>query len=649
MRAFFFLMVCFSVSAGDWYVSTTGVNAVGRGAIDQPLATIPYALTRAIAVDGKTAQRNIIVRGGAYYLQALSTDIDTAGANICFMGYPGETAILYGGQLQTGWAAAGSNNWYAAALGTHPSVTEPTGTLTTWQPRLLIVDGAVCTMGRWPAPTDGLYPATNDFHYTTLSGATLTYTNVFAATTNMEVIVPKSWSSDTLNVNAINTGSKTLTLSASVTMGPNTTGASSFALRNTPEAIYANNQFWWDKTNNAVILQSASDPSTAMAVVPVQARMWWFQGWSASAAISNIVISNLTFACTTTTVDGGSLQDYAQGQRDVIRFSNATNCTIDHCTFYGLGGNAVGNENSTADWGITIKNCIFRDIGCSAISFPGPSVAGLVVSNNLIYNCGLVYAGAPGILMGAVNNTICNNTISNCSGAGVLMLSASSGTIANNSISRCVTALRDMGGIYIDGSANINIIHNYVSEIRGTNGFNGGAWDPFLVGIYCDETSVNWVSASNIVLNCTRPLMFNDTTTATNKNNFYINTRTEDTCYMAAGNSTTYNFTNNVLRMTAGALTLYSYPAANINNVVKSWVGTIIFSDTSNASNPTNATSSDPLFTSLSPLVPSFQGDSPAPAMGIYPLSLSGIGYQSIVPMATVNYLPIPAGALRFQ
>lgn len=626
--------------AADFYVATNGNDSTGTGSVSSPYATVQKAVTASRSA-GKAVQKNIIIRGGAYYNVTVLVE-QYADANIAFMPYPGEKPILYGGQPLTKWSSAGSNNCYVASLGTFPaSVTSSVSSLTTWQPRMLLADGVACTRGR--------LPATGKYHYKSLSGTTLTYTNNFSSSTNMELLIDKSWSDSEVAAVGINTSLKQIQLDQSVSLGPNTGDVTSFALVNLPEGLKQDNQFCWMKANNTILYKSPgnADPNGKVMIVPTTTRIFWMLGYDVTTCISNIVISNLTFAACNATIGVGGVDDTGENYSSAVRFSNSTNCVVDGCTFYAIGDTAIGNENWTQNYGLKIRNCVIHDVGVGGIAFPGTT--GCVISNNIIYNTGLICQCGPGIVGSTYSGKINNNTITNTMGAGIIILTsgypnlATSSTVSGNTIIHSVRALRDMGAIYTGAGNGQIITGNYIGEINGTNSDNGGVWDPYVIGIYIDEWSINPRVASNIVYNCTRPIMYHRTTNGMYLNNFFVNTRNENTILMLP-NSDAPVFQHNVFVSKQAALvdaenSSYSPYSININLAVANWRSNIVWSTSGlNSGNPTNATTADPLFVQMTPgLRSSFVTNSPATKVGIQPITIVN---GAITKPATLRVVP---------
>lgn len=141
-----------------------------------------------------------------------------------------------------------------------------------------------------------------------------------------------------------------------------------------------------------------------------------------------------------------------------------------------------------------------------------------------------------------------------------------------------------------------------------------------------------------------KPLHNNNSKLVTYENNLCLDTRANEAMWQfLSRNSNNVTFTHNVCTMpgTFNVRNYYLNPQMDVNISVIDWTGNITYSTgASNAGNPTNATSADPLFVLVPSATPAylnqidltFQGGSPAPALGIQPLSIAGIGYNGGLP-----------------
>jgi hypothetical protein len=388
-------------------------------------------------------------------------------------------------------------------------------------------------------------------------------------------------------------------------------------------------------------------------IVPTTTRIFKIVGYGVGSEVTNIVVSNLTFAVCNAKIGTGGSDAFGEGYNAAIYFNQALNCTVDRCTLYGIAGNAVGTENWLNNWNVTVQNSIIHDIGAGGIVFPGTTSC--VISNNLVYGTGFLCQAGPGIRGSQYNSAlITHNTITNTMGAGIAVQGggyttrAQNPIITYNFINRSMQALRDMGGIYCGCVSNAFVAYNYVGEINGTNSDNGGVWDPVLIGLYNDDGSRNCTWASNIVYNCTRPMIYHKGTNGVYLNNVFANTRTEDT-WLLFHNCDRPSFSRNILlsqlRLVVDAEGLTYVPfSVNANVAVLDWHSNILWSVTGlNSGNPTNSTTSDPLFLNLQPLNAAFQPNSPAVALQISPLGLSGIGLFArglLLPATDLHVLP---------
>jgi len=208
-------------------------------------------------------------------------------------------------------------------------------------------------------------------------------------------------------------------------------------------------QFWWDKTNNAIVYRG-SNPNLKNMVVPVVSRMFYIQGFGVGSWITNVVVSNLVIACVTAPINNGTADGCGEFYYPAVDFAFATNCAVSACSIYGCAGTAVGNHWATCQ-NVCVNNSAIHDIGASGVSFPGSLAC--TFTDNLIYNCGTLCQGGVGI-WGSKATQVYNNVVTNITGSGIAISSGSysdksdGSLIKNNSVLRAVKQLRDMGAIY---------------------------------------------------------------------------------------------------------------------------------------------------------------------------------------------------------
>jgi hypothetical protein len=625
-----------AASGADYYVATNGFDTTGDGSIGNPWATIQKAVnsTSANGQPSYLAQKNVWVRGGNYYNATVFID-EFSMANFLIASYQGESAILYGGQPLTGWTAAGSNGWWVASLPTFPTIDTGTANETAWEPRSLLANGVAVPRAKDPATGTG-----TKYFYSSFSGTALVYTNTFIASTNGEIQADASWTDAELNITAINTGTKTITTSAALdrgNMGGEADSITSFTMLNTPQGMTLPEQFWWNKTNNSIVY-AGGDPTVKTMIVPTCNRIVLARGF-AGLELTNIVFSNLTFACTTIPIGTGVKDENGSLYFPAVDFYYTTNgCAVKNCTVFGCAGHGIGNENTHPASLMAVTGCTIHDVGVGGIVFPFAS--GITISSNLIYNCGNLCQAGGGVVGGNSAN-IAGNTITNVTGAGIWIPAAgvrnTNIVIQGNKIIRAAQQLRDFGAIYSLTTTNLFIIGNVVAEVYSahSNFFN---WSPAnssttnwnaLHGIYCDFGTDHATLISNIVYNCTSPFIHHASSNNVVKNNYFISLRTGENTELDIINSTNSPpvFTNNVYYVSNGVPYVncedgsYNPYSVNTNLAVANWTGNIVWSaNANNGYNPTNATTADPQFVSLVfPKQLQFSGGT-ASGLGIQPL-----------------------------
>ena len=153
----FLVHLAFSLEAATYYVSTTGNDTAGNGSVNSPWRTITKG--QSMLSPGDT----LYVRGGTYYESVTITVQGTYGNPVTIRAYPGETPVLDGRSIITGWTqctanepgltVAGKTNINAASI---YKVTIDTSNLITselW--RMLYEDGTHSFLCRWPEQSQG--------------------------------------------------------------------------------------------------------------------------------------------------------------------------------------------------------------------------------------------------------------------------------------------------------------------------------------------------------------------------------------------------------------------------------------------------------------------------------------------------------------
>jgi len=250
-----------------------------------------------------------------------------------------------------------------------------------------------------------------------------------------------------------------------------------------------------------------------------------------------------------------------------ILTSDMQGFTVDRCVFRDLGGNGLQMVNRTN--GATVRDCLFENVGMSAVSIGNPIADwdneqnrnfSLRIQNNFFRHIGYEYPTALCMFVGTVDGLkILHNTIEGCAYSAMSVgwgwdrvyyaegekCNVHNAEIAYNHIHNYMDVLRDGGAIYVVGgncdidctSERFNVMHdNYamLDDFRDKSKF----------GYYCDGSSTNWEVRDSVIVNCDRPL-FSQCTVArayTYHNHFFniYATRPYETCSVAPERDTCF-------------------------------------------------------------------------------------------------------------
>ena len=636
--------------AVDFYVATNGSDS-NIGNIGRPFATITKARDAARAL-GTSTVRNIFIRGGKYYNVAVVLTRYGDDSNLTIQGYPGETAVLYGGMPITNWVSV-SNGWYAAPLPAFPSaLVTNASSLTDWQVRMLLVDGVMASRSLYPTNAHSLYYTNSN------NSAILGYTNgdlgPWLVCTNAEFQIDHSWNCSTAGAAAIDTNAQQVRFLTRLTYGlPYLPDVKTYRVYNIAEGMSQPGQFYYDRGSRKVIYWplGGKDPNTSECIVPTTTRVFYLCG-SQYSRPWGITFSNLTISVGTAPLilDG----DYANGLgQGLVQSRYCDNITLDRVTIGPTAGHGYWSRGSSYCTNEIIRNCVVQDCGAGGIQ---SGASGAVISNNFVHSIGFIYPAAPGIMLGS-SSTVINNDVFDCQMGAIAGSYLNNSYILNNHASNCMQVLRDMGAIYTWTATNNVIAGNYIEHITDTN--LSGSWVLafFRHAIYCDLNTVGFHIYNNVTRDVPRPLMLNACYNHVITNNLFIDTTNFVKLQFRGVPTNNIVFERNICYSPTNIYAeFYQYPNDVDNwNAVVDWSSNIFYSlvggarghdnyldaSTGVAGIPTNSVTLDPKFTRLSPLKISFQDDSPAPGLGILPLDLSGVG------RIEAEALLLPASDLR--
>lgn len=234
-------------------------------------------------------------------------------------------------------------------------------------------------------------------------------------------------------------------------------------------------------------------------VAPVLGRVVDFQG-EADRPVANIRLSGLTFRCTDYAPGDGCI-GYQMGSDGVVYLGNATNCSVERCVFRNIGKYGVCAKGGA---GHVIRG---NEIGHSAEG--GVLLldsASNTVSDNHIYDCGLVYKHIGGVVLqgaGTSDNLIAHNHIHDMSRYGITIKTGGlRNVIEYNRVERTNTETFDTGGIEVtQQDRNLragSVIRNNI--VLDTYGYSSSYETPVYMswGIYLDSFAGGYTVTNNI-------------------------------------------------------------------------------------------------------------------------------------------------------
>ncbi len=358
------------------YVSPDG-NDTNTGSESSPFATIAHAQeTLRLYMyynNGLSDDVKIYLRGGTYYLSTplrfTPLDSDPAGHKISYENYPGENPVISGGVRLTGWAAVGNNKY---------TVTLPDVSTGKWWFRQLWSGDQRCPRSRWPnSPSDALnITAVSTDMKTMTVGVSVQGSNLSANGT--EAVMYSAWTAARARC-ASKSGNSVTTEAVCGAVGgyPVVDTHELLFFENNPDYIDQDGEWHLSPSTGVLTYKSPSgiNPADCIMIVPKLARLIKIDG-----PVNNLVFNGITFKHTTWEYPKGmGYGEYGSGfwVWDVnalpmhsipaaVQCRWTTNCEFKRCCFGNIGTTAVGFAEGCED--NIISDCKFYDIGGNAVT-----------------------------------------------------------------------------------------------------------------------------------------------------------------------------------------------------------------------------------------------------------------------------------------
>jgi len=364
---------------------------------------------------------------------------------------------------------------------------------------------------------------------------------------------------------------------------------------------------------------------------------------AAKQPVSHLTFSGLTFQETDYSPDDGCV-GYGMGNDGVAYLKDATECTIENCTFRNIGKYAVCLSGGRAN--AINGNDISHGAEGGVLLL---KTAGNTVSDNHIHDCGFVYKHIGGVILegaGTDDNLIAHNMIHDISRYGISLKNAGVrnrieyNRVLNTSLETC-----DTGGIEVTQQdrdlRSGSVIRNNV--VGDSIGYSSDGPKPVFMswGIYLDSFAGGYTVTHNITYRSSHGgMMLQGGKDNRIENNIFV-----DSAYSQvyvnnfANNSTGQIFQRNIVSYTDPAAVLLSggrldenvirvdrnlyFHAGGREPVVR---GCASFADWQQRGFDRNSVIADPLFVDPAHDNYTLRPDSPAFELGFEPIDTSTVG-----------------------
>jgi hypothetical protein len=491
----FSLSICSLLSifsnAQNIYVSTTGDDSA-QGSINAPFRTIQKA------ADIVQAGDTVWIFSGTYRETVNVPTDGTAEQAIVFKAFPGDSVTISGGKILSGWLDIGNGIWKAPMQSSLPEYRNQ-----------LFINGKSMTKARWPniidedplTPEGGICDVANSSmsQVKVIGGFPDTWTSTSLSGAAIWVMAQSKWRAWNSAVTSYNPATKTVRFNENTQswyvlyMDPGKTshnayGPSIFFLSGARGLLDAEGEWWFDETNNEVLIipPAGVDPSLSSVELEAKSRDYGFDLDNRSY----IHIQDIDFYGTSISMDESNY------------------CMLGGLYFYEFDyrEGAVSNRFYIAE-GVKIsgQGNVIRDCEFNRCSDAGVTILG---RNNMLINCYLHevdysgYDGGP-INLGGHEHLVSHNTVEKTARKGISP-DGLGHLIQYNFVKEIGLVTRDQAAIYSGGfdAGNTVIRNNWVNVSNGNPQSLAG-------GIYMDNWHQNVIVHHNIIWNTDNGLIIN--------------------------------------------------------------------------------------------------------------------------------------------
>ena len=342
------------------FVSATGGNDQNTGSLSKPFKSLDRALSSISTYAGKNV--SIQLRGGTYYLDQtikLHAD-DNLPARLQITAYPHEKVFISAGRrLKLNWKPY-KNGIYQASVPENVSFER------------LFINGALQIMARYP----NYDPTARVFHGTSANAIAPERIKQWKdpAGGYVHALHPGEWGSFDYLIKGVDNKGNLQIEGGWQNNRPAGIHKQYRFVENVFEELDAPGEWYLDRVHHILYCYPKKGTKLSNALVEVsQLKIAIALQGTTAHPVRNVQLSGLNFVHTERsfmdTREPLVRSDWTIYRGGAVLLDGTENCSINNCTFTGLGGNAIMISNyNKLD---TIRGCLIAHIGASAVCFVG--------------------------------------------------------------------------------------------------------------------------------------------------------------------------------------------------------------------------------------------------------------------------------------
>ncbi|MCU0462695.1 MAG: right-handed parallel beta-helix repeat-containing protein [Bacteroidales bacterium] len=532
-----------------FYVSLNG-NDSNKGTIDRPFATLEAA-QKAVR-DAKKNNLNrpveVVIREGIYYLQQTlelkPEDSGTKEAPVTWLAAENERVILSGGRIISGmWKKDYDGKiWYVDLPSTKGWIREVTQPevyqklpIGSWHFRQLYIDEKKAIRARFPNANEQnpfLYAIDGSMEYVRLSDGEVKSSWGDEPDAQINIVPQWRFFNQWNDVTGVNVKESTITI------GPRERHAlmnkgSWFWIEGVKSELDQPGEWYLDtKIGRLYYLpEPGQEPNNQKIIAPLLNRIVYLKGdVEKGTHVTYVNFRGLEFRHTTYTLGQIEARVHTDG---AVMFENATNCSIEECTFENIGGYALwlhldSKDNSfcrntvinSGGGGVLLTGSRFSYMDDSKIYTHGEAAAKVApylteITHNTVKHCGQIryYGGGvhidsrPASMTMMPGNHIAHNHFQDLSRNGVFAFRNQGGNVVEfNEIHDCLQTTIDGACIHFASMNRFNapnyILNNYLYDMWGYMQNPDGKPQRMLAnGVFLDWATSNTTIKNNVIYN----------------------------------------------------------------------------------------------------------------------------------------------------